>query len=488
MVRHILRGHIMLERLFKLSAAGTNVKREVLAGVTTFLTMAYIVFLQPFILSGAGMDFDAVLFATCISAAIATLVMGLLANLPIAQAPGMGENYFFVGICASAGGPVAMAAKQAGVEPWRIALGIVFVSGIAFLILSLGGARRLIVDQISTSMKHAIAVGIGLFIAFIGLKNAGLITSGAVVIDGKFIDPGTLVRLSADFANPDIIIFFIGLILTAVLLARRVPGAILLGIVGATVFAIVGRLIVDLPALADAAVVQQSKLATMFHPWSFQWKAPSVMPTLLKMDLVHIWSLSLLPYMVIFLVMDVFDTTGTIIGVASRAGLITEDGQLPGGNRALVSDAIGTCVGAALGTSTVTSYIESTAGVEQGGRTGLVSVVVAICFLLALLLQPIVSIVGGYPVLTAPTLVVIGALMFVSAHHITWDDPTEAVPAFLMMIGIPLTFSIADGLALGFVAYPLVKLISGRLREVNWFMIVLCLLFVAYFLFVRPQV
>ncbi|TAL06323.1 MAG: NCS2 family permease [Verrucomicrobia bacterium] len=463
----------MLERIFRLSENQTTVRTEILAGLTTFLTMAYIIVVQPAVLSGAmfgmktGMDFGAVTTATCLSAALATGLMAWLARYPIAQAPGMGENFFFVFT-------VIPAATAAGfTNGWQVALGCVFLSGVLFLLLSLVGLRELIFNAVSPSMKNGIAAGIGLFIAFIGLQNAGVIIK----------DPGSAVKLNAHFASPDLIVFFIGLLTIAVLHARKIRGSILWGIVAATALAIGLKQILpaDSPLVASAMLTKQFQFAT-----SVVSSPPSLEPTYLQMDIVHALSPKMLPFVFVFLFMLTFDAIGTLIGVCEQAGFM-RDNKLPRAKQAMVSDAVGTVAGAALGTSTVTSFIESAAGVEQGGRTGLTGVVVAILFLLAMFFSPLIAMVGSYPPITAPALVIVGAMMLQNVTKINWSDYTEMIPAFLTLIGIPLSYSIADGLALGFISYPLIKFFSGRGREAGWLTYVLAVVLVLYFVFVRSR-
>ena len=470
----------MFDRLFQLKANQTTVRTELLAGLTTFLTMAYIIFVQPAVLSGnmfgqpTGMDFGAVTVATCLSAALASAIMGLYARYPIAQAPGMGENFFFVFSAI----PAATAAGFA--NPWAVALGTVFVSGVLFLALSLVGVREAVMNSISPSMKHAIAAGIGLFIAFIGLQNAGLIVK----------DPGTAVKLNPHFASPDLVVFFVGLLVAAALHARRVRGSILWGIGVATLLALALKLALPHlgPGWADAKLIAESKLMTGFTlAPSVVAKPPSLAPTFFQFDLAGALSLTMWPFIVIFLFMVFFDTVGTLIGVAEQAGFM-KDNKLPRAQQAFVSDATATIVGACLGTSTVTSYIESAAGVEQGGRTGLTAVTVAVLFLVALFFSPLIAMVGSYPPITAPALVLVGAMMLRNVEQIDWADHSELVPAFLLMLGIPLSYSIGDGLALGFLSYPLVKLLSGRARDVNWVSYLLAVLLLLYFLFVRVRI
>jgi len=468
-----------MDRFFRLSENRTTVRTEVLAGVTTFLTMAYIIFVQPAVLSGAmfgketGMDFGAVTAATCLSAALATAIMALYARYPIAQAPGMGENFFFVF-------SAIPAASLAGFpNAWEVALGVVFYSGVLFLILSLLRVREKIMDSISPSMKNAIAVGIGLFIAFIGLQNAGLILK----------DPATAVKLNVHLDSPDLLVFFFGLILAAVLHVRRVRGSILLGIIGATLMAILLRAV--LPYLPDAIShskqVTESLLMSRFAvAHTLVSRPPSITPTFLKMDLVHSLSATMLPFIAIFLFMVMFDTIGTLIGVCEQAGFI-KDNKLPRAKEALVSDAVATVAGAALGTSTVTSYIESAVGVEQGGRTGLTGLTVVFLFLMALFFTPLIAMVGSYAAITAPALVLVGAMMIRNVTKMEWTDYSESIPAFLTMIGIPLSYSIADGLALGFISYPVIKWLSGKGREVHWVMNLMGIILLLYLLLVRTR-
>lgn len=469
----------MLERIFRLQEQGTTVRTELLAGVTTFFTMAYIIVVQPAVLSGSlfglstGMDFGAVMTATCLSAALATAIMAVYARYPIAQAPGMGENFFLV----LSAMPAAAAAGYA--NAWEVALGAVFVSGVLFLILSVVGLREMLFNAVSPSLKNGIAAGIGLFIAFIGLQNAGLIVK----------DPGTAVRLNAHFASPDLVVFFAGLLFTAVLQARKVRGAILWGMVGATLFACVIKFGLEhLPGgLAASPSAAESMLANRFHwPSGIVAAPPSLAPTFMKMDVGHALTPGMLPFVFVFLVMLAFDAIGTLIGVCEQAGFM-RDNRLPRAKQAMVSDAAGTVAGAMLGTSTVTSFIESAAGVEQGGRTGLTGLVVAALFLLALFFSPLVAMVGSYPPITAPALVLVGAMMLQNASKVAWSDFTESFPAFLTIIGIPLSYSIADGLALGFISYPLVKVFSGRRREAGWLTCLLAAVLVAYFVFVRGR-
>jgi AGZA family xanthine/uracil permease-like MFS transporter len=437
----------MLERIFGLAESGSNLRTEVLGGVTTFMTMAYIVFVNPAILSQTGMDFGAVMTATCLSAAIATWVMGLAANYPIALAPGMGENFFFLSVVVGMG------------ISWEIALAAVFVSGVVFFLLTFFRIRQLIIDAVPASLKLAIAVGIGLWIAFIGLMGAGIVEPAD--------QPGP-VHLGSLTRAPTLVACA-GLVLTVVLLARRIKGAVLWGILFATLLSWM------------AGLVEWQGLVA---------PPPSLAPTLLAMDLRGLLDAAMIPVIVIFLYMAIFDAIGTLIGIAEQAGFL-RDGKLPRATPALMADASGTVVGSALGTSTVTAYIESATGVEAGARTGLANMVTGSLFLLALFFSPVVRMVGGgVPVeggslqpMTAPALIVVGSLMARSIRRIEWTDFTEAFPAFLVVVGIPFCWSIADGIAFGFISYPLLKLLTGRSREASPLVYALGVLFVLRYLF-----
>ncbi|MGC8828144.1 MAG: NCS2 family permease [Verrucomicrobiia bacterium] len=462
---------------FEFGSFNTSFKTEFFAGVTTFLTMAYIIFVQPAVLSGAivgqktGMDFGAVTTATCLSAAIASIIMGIYARYPVAQAPGMGQNFFFV----LSAVPAAAAAGYS--NAWETALGVVFISGVLFLILSFYGVREAVLNSLSPAFKNAIAAGIGLFIAFIGLQNAGLVVR----------DPGTGVKLTHNFGSPDILIFFIGLLVAAALHSRKIAGSILIGILVATIAAIVLKFsinimpesVINSRGFKESMFLERFKLAT-----GIVSSPPSLSPTFLKLDIRHALSIPMIPFIVVFLFMVLFDTVGTLVGVAEQAGLM-RDNQLPRARQAFASDALGTTIGACLGTSTVTSYIESAAGVEQGGRTGLTAIVAGLLFIVAMFFNPLISMVGSYTPITAPALVIVGAMMMRNVTKIDWADYSESLPAFLVIIGIPLSYSIGDGLALGFLSYPIIKLLAGRQRDVKPIFYVLAVLIGLYFLTIR---
>ena len=456
-----------LERYFELPARGTNVRTELTAGLTTFLTMAYIIVAQPAVMSGqmtgveTGIDFGAVMTATCLSAALASALVGLYARAPIAQAPGMGENFFLTLTLI----PAAAAAGFA--NAWQVSLGVVFIAGVLFLLVTLCGLQKVIVEGIGTSLAGGISTGIGLFITFIGLRNAGVIVG----------NPGTLVQLNADWLSPGLIVFFVGLCTTAGLHARRVRGSLLIGIAIATLTALALRVLMP----------DQMAASQLVLPGAVVSAPPSLAPTFFAMDLAGALSAAMIPFIVMFLIMDLFDTVGTLVGVTEGMGIDSKQ-VLPEPQRAYLADAVGTVVGATLGTSTVTSFIESASGIEQGGRTGLTSVTVAVLFLLALFVSPIVMMLGSYPPITAPALVVVGAMMMRNVARIEWTDASEAIPAFLIAVGIPLAYSVSDGLALGFVAYPVIKLLAGRAHELRWPMVVTSAVMATYIVALRAQI
>jgi len=432
--------------MFDLQSRGSNVRTEIIAGASTFMTMSYIIFVQPAVLSICGMDHGAVLVATCIASAVATFCMGILANYPIALAPAMGHNFFFVfTVCQLMG------------YSWQVALGANFISGALFIFLSLFSFRARLVDAIPQSLKSAIAVGIGLLIALVGMEWAGLVVA----------HPATLVKLG-DLHSAPVLLSLFGVLLISMLFALRIRGAILIGI-----------------------------LVTAFGGWLLNLiryegiisAPPSIAPTLLKLDIPGVFGsgsiADVLVVIFVFFFLDLFDTIGTLVGISERAGFMVH-GKLPRAERALLSDAIGTVTGTILGTSTVTSYIESAAGVSEGGRTGLANMVTSLLFIFALFFYPLARMVGGevqygdlhlYPVI-APPLIIVGSMMMTSVKPIQWEDYTESVPAFLTMIMMPLTFSITDGISFGFISYSLIKLLTGRGKEVNPFVYIFAALFI----------
>lgn len=420
----------MFESLFKLREHDTSVRREVVAGLTTFLTMAYIMFVNPKILSAAGLDANAVFVATCGASALTTLLMGFYANLPIALAPGMGLNaYFAFTVVPALGGD------------WQLALGCVFLSGILFVMLSLSPAREWLINAIPKSLKLAIAAGIGLFLALIGFENAGLIVAS----------PETLVQ-SGTLTHPHVLIAAGALALMIGLAARGIIGAVLIGIVAATLVAVTGHL-EPVPGIVSAPPP----------------------PTLFAMHFTGPSTAAIATVVFVFLLIDMLDTSGTLTAVAHQANLLDDKGHLPNARRALATDAIGTMIGAALGTSPVTAYIESAAGTQAGGRTGLTAVVVALLFLLSLFFSPLAGAVPAYA--TAPALIFVAALMAKGLKDIAWDDLTESIPALITALAIPFTFSIAAGIGIGFIVYVAVKLVSGRWRDINAAVAVIALAF-----------
>ncbi|MEX1154455.1 NCS2 family permease [Parvibaculum sp.] len=412
----------MAERLFGLQGHGTTVKTELLAGGTTYLTMAYIVFVNPAILAAAGMDFGAVFVATCLAAAAGSAIMGLYANYPVALAPGMGLNaYFAFSVVPAFGGD------------WRLALGGVFLSGVLFFLLSVSPLRERMVNAIPRSLKYGIGAGIGLFLALIGLKNAGIVVA----------DPVTLVTMG-DVAAPAALLAAGGFMVLVAMQVRRVPGAIMLTVLAVTAVAVA----LGLQPFEGIAALP-----------------PSLAPTLLQMNVAGAVQVGFVTIVFVFLLVDLLDTTGTLVSVAQRAGMMDAEGKLPRLRKAMVADSAATMIGAALGTSTTTSYIESAAGVDAGGRTGLVAVTVAVLFVASLFLAPLAAAVPPYA--TAPALVFIACLMARSLADIEWADISETAPAVVTAIAIPLTFSIADGIGLGLIIYAAVKLLAGRWREIN---------------------
>ncbi len=427
-----------LERYFQFEALGTTWRTELLAGCTTFLTMAYIIFVNPAILRDAGMPYTGVVAATCLASAFGSILMGALARYPIALAPGMGLNAYF-----------AYAVVQGLGLPWQAALGAVFLSGVLFLLLTWAGIRELILYSIPPLLYSAVAVGIGLFIAFIGLVNAGIVVS----------HPSTRVAMG-DLREPDALLGVFGLLLTAGLMVRGVRAAMLIGI------------------LATAAAGAVFGLIT-WQPQSYG--LADITSTAMALDVRGVLKIELAEVVFALLFVNLFDDIGTLVGVGKKAGLFDEANRIPRANRILFANASATVAGSLAGTSTVVSYIESAAGVAAGGRTGVPAILAGVLFLLALPLAPLV---GAVPTAaTAPALILVGALMISHAAEIRWDDPLSAIPAFLTMITIPLTFSIANGLAFGFTVYTLLKVLRGRYREVSWLVYLLTALFLARFYF-----
>jgi adenine/guanine/hypoxanthine permease len=427
-----------LEEYFEFRELGTDWKTEVLAGCTTFITMAYIVFVNPAILHDAGMPLAGVVAATCLAAAFGSILMGVLARYPIALAPGMGLNAYFA----------YTVVKGMGVS-WQAALGAVLISGVAFLLLTAVGVRQLIVSAIPTELHSAVAAGIGLFIALLGFRNSGIIVPhpATTVTLGNLRDPNTLLAL-------------FGLLLIGTLLVRRVKAAMLLGILGTTAMGVLCGLVHWQP-----------------HPY----RLAEISATAFQLDLRGTLKLGFVEIIFVFLFVDLFDNVGTLVAVGKKAKLFNQAQEIPRVNRILYADASATIVGAVSGTSTVVSYIESAAGVVVGGRSGVTAVVVGVLFLAALFVAPVVGVIPTAA--TAPALIVVGCMMMSAIGEVNWEDPVVAVPAFLTMAGIPLTFSIANGLAFGFTSYTLLKLLGGEWRKVNWLVYVLTALFLVRFFY-----
>ena len=425
----------VLERLFNLSENKTTFRTEVLAGITTFLAMSYIIIVNPMILSATGMDHGAVFVATCLAAAIGCVVMGIIANYPIALAPGMGLNaYFTYSVCLGMG------------VPWQTALAAVFVSGLVLIAISMFKIREAIVNAIPMSLKFAIGGGIGLFLALVALKNAGIIVD----------NPATLVGLG-DLKQPSVLLALLGFLLIVVMHHFKVRGAIVISILAIT---------------GIATVLGYNEFKGVVG------EIPSLAPTLMQMNFEGLFTASLIGVIFVFFLVDLFDSTGTLVGVSHRAGLL-KDGKLPRLKKALFADSSAIVAGAALGTSSTTPYIESSAGVAAGGRTGLTAVVVGILFILCLFLAPLAQSVPGFA--TAPALLFVGVLMIQGITNIDWEDITEAVPAFLTIIFMPFSYSIADGIAMGFISYALIKLFTGKAKTVPYMVWIVAALWVLKF-------
>lgn len=440
---HTVGAHKLIEKVFKLSAEGSTIKTEVVAGITTFMTMAYILAVNPFILSKTGMDAGAVFTATVLSAVIGTLVMALYANLPIACAPGMGANAFF-----------AFTIVMSMGHTWEFALTAVLFEGIIFILLTVCKAREAIVNAIPETMKHAITVGIGLFIAFIGLVASGVVVKGGAII--------TL----GDFRSFGVILTMVGVIITAVLLYKNVKGAMLVSILIVT---------------AIGVFVGVTKLP---ENYAFMSLPPSLAPIFCKFTWQSVFSLDMLITVIVLLFMELFDTIGTLLACVNRAKLFEPGTKKPRNiNKALLADAIATTAGACLGTSTVTAFVESTAGVAVGGKTGLTSLTVAILFLIALVFAPIFLMVPAAA--TAPILITVGLFMIAPIKEVDFNDFTEAVPFFITIIMVPLTYSIADGILLGLITYVLIKICTLKFKDLNWVLVLMAILFAFKFALVH---
>ncbi len=431
----------MLEKIFQLKKNKTNVRTEIVAGITTFMTMAYILAVNPDILSKAGMDQGAVFTATAISAAIATLVMAFVAKLPFALAPGMGLNAFFAfTVCLNMG------------HTWQFALTAVFIEGIIFILLTAFNIRELIIKAIPLNIKHAISVGIGLFIALIGLKNAGVVIDNSATLVGL----GKIMDIKNNAAP---LVALISLVITGALLARKVKGALLIGIFAGTILGI--------------------PFGVTHLPGNFDLSPPSLTPIFAKFEWKEILSIDMALVLLTFLFVDLFDTVGTLIGVSSKANMLDKQGRIPRVKQALFADSIGTTFGAILGTSTVTTYVESAAGVGEGGRTGLTSATTGVLFLLAIFFSPIFLMIPSAA--TAPTLILVGVMMFTPITKIDLSDFTEAIPAFLTIVMMPFTFSIAEGIVFGMLAYVILKVFTGKYKDISIISYLLAILFILKF-------
>ena len=451
----------MLEKFFKLKENGTNVRTEVVAGVTTFMTMAYILAVNPSILSVSGMDAQAVLIATAIASFIGTICMALLANYPFALAPGLGLNaYFAYTVCRSMG------------YSWQIALFAVFVEGLIFIVLSLTNVREAIFNAIPLQLKKGVSVGIGLFIAFIGLQNAGIVVNN----DSTLV---SIVDFTADFHTSGIsaLLAVIGVFIIAVLYVKKVKGAILIGIFATWILGIICQLTGLYVVTPDAGYYSLIPAWSSFNLGAIS----SVFGQCFKADFSSLRAFDFVAIVCAFLFVDIFDTLGTLIGCATKADMLDKEGKLPRIKEALLADAIATTAGAVLGTSTTTTFVESSAGVAEGGRTGLSSVVTGLLFLLAVFLSPIFITIPSFA--TAPALLFVGFLMISAVTAIDFNDFTEAVPAYLALIAMPLTYSISEGIAAGVISYVVINLISGKAKKITPLMYVLAVLFICKFIF-----
>ena len=451
----------MLEKFFKLKENGTNVRTEVVAAVTTFMTMAYILAVNPSILSASGMDAQAVLIATAIASFIGTICMALLANYPFALAPGLGLNaYFAYTVCGSMG------------YSWQIALFAVFVEGLIFIVLSLTNVREAIFNAIPLQLKKGVSVGIGLFIAFIGLQNAGIVVNN----DSTLV---SIVDFTADFHTSGIsaLLAVIGIFIIAVLYVKKVKGAILIGIFVTWILGIICQLTGLYVVTPDAGYYSLIPAWSSFNLGAIS----SVFGQCFKADFSSLRAFDFVAIVCAFLFVDIFDTLGTLIGCATKADMLDKEGKLPRIKEALLADAIATTAGAVLGTSTTTTFVESSAGVAEGGRTGLSSVVTGLLFLLAVFLSPIFITIPSFA--TAPALLFVGFLMISAVTAIDFNDFTEAVPAYLALIAMPLTYSISEGIAAGVISYVVINLISGKAKKITPLMYVLAVLFICKFIF-----
>ena len=456
-----------LDKLFHLKENHTDVKTEVMAGITTFMTMAYILAVNPNILSASGMDRGSVFTATALSAFIASCLMALLSNYPFVLAPGMGLNAYFTYTVVLGMG-----------YSWQQALAAVFAEGIIFILLSLTNVREAIFNSIPMNLKHAVSVGIGLFIAFIGLQNAKIVVGNDSTLVSIFSFKSSVAEGTFSSQGITVLLALIGILVTAILLAKDVKGSILWGILITWVLGIICQLTHLYVPNADLGYY------SLLPDFSSGISVPSMAPTFMKMDFSIVFSLDFVVIMFAFLFVDMFDTLGTLIGVASKADMLDKDGKLPNIKGALLSDAVGTTVGAMCGTSTVTTFVESASGVAEGGRTGLTSIVAGILFALSLLLSPIFLAIPSFA--TAPALIVVGYLMLTSVTKIDFSDMTEAIPCFIAIIAMPFMYSISEGISMGVISYVVINLITGKAKEkkISALMYVLAVLFVLIYIFI----
>ena len=456
-----------LDKLFHLKENHTDVKTEIMAGITTFMTMAYILAVNPNILSASGMDRGSVFTATALSAFIASCLMALLSNYPFVLAPGMGLNAYFAYTVVLGMG-----------YSWQQALAAVFAEGIIFILLSLTNVREAIFNSIPMNLKHAVSVGIGLFIAFIGLQNAKIVVGNDSTLVSIFSFKSSVAEGTFSSQGITVLLALIGILVTAILLAKDVKGSILWGILITWVLGIICQLTHLYVPNADLGYY------SLLPDFSSGISVPSMAPTFMKMDFSIVFSLDFVVIMFAFLFVDMFDTLGTLIGVASKADMLDKDGKLPNIKGALLSDAVGTTVGAMCGTSTVTTFVESASGVAEGGRTGLTSIVAGILFALSLLLSPIFLAIPSFA--TAPALIVVGYLMLTSVTKIDFSDMTEAIPCFIAIIAMPFMYSISEGISMGVISYVVINLITGKAKEkkISALMYVLAVLFVLKYIFI----
>ena len=456
-----------LDKIFHLKENHTDVKTEVMAGITTFMTMAYILAVNPNILSASGMDRGAVFTATALSAFIATCLMALLSNYPFVLAPGMGLNAYFTYTVVLGMG-----------YTWQQALAAVFAEGIIFILLSLTNVREAIFNSIPMNLKHAVSVGIGLFIAFIGLQNAKIVVGNDSTLVSIFSFKSSVAEGTFSSQGITVLLALIGVLVTAILLAKNVKGGILWGILITWILGIICQLTHLYVPNADLGYY------SLLPDFSNGISVPSMMPTFMKMDFSIVFSLDFVVIMFAFLFVDMFDTLGTLIGVASKADMLDKDGKLPKIKGALLSDAVGTSVGAVCGTSTVTTFVESASGVAEGGRTGLTSLVAGVLFALSLLLSPIFLAIPSFA--TAPALIVVGYLMLTSVTKIDFNDMTEAIPCFIAIIAMPFMYSISEGISMGVISYVVINVITGKSKEkkISLLMYILAVLFILKYIFI----